>query len=253
VAAQLTAGDLKAARAGFIDIVASEQDNEAAQVGLQLSGWSRIGPRAVERDLTQLAREYPESALVALNVGVVRSLLGSEYEVTARESLDDAVELGQRAADPTSLRMARLADDLRHPAGFRGYMPILVRPTDVPEASRKDLERLLGAVGRDDRGAARTLAESLEQSKDPYLAMAVIGAQFEKGDGARSAKAFEALAAATDDRAAISRANLHRGLALMWDGGRRSQGCESIGIAAGATSDRVTRSFAQPIYRELCE
>lgn len=250
-AARLAAGDLQAARAGFADAVAESPDDVAAQVGLVLTQWRGAGPLAVERDLTQLAREYPESPLVALHLGLVRTLLGENR--AARAALADAVRLGRADGDATGLRMARLADDLLHHRAFRGYLPVLVSPAEVPPADRAALRALLRDVERDDRDAARRRAIGLARSHSAAAQVAAVAATFDKDEPQAAAERLAALAGDRSSTAAErSLARLHQALALLWSGEPRADGCRLLRLVATQPGTGRAGTLARPIRDELC-
>jgi hypothetical protein len=250
-AAQLAAGDLDEARAGFTDAVADDHDDVVAQAGLILSRWRTTGPVSVERDLGQLAKEYPESAFVALHLGLVQTLLDEPR--AARASLRDAVELGRSAADETSLRMARLADDLLHPDAYHGELPVLVAPDEVPTGERAALRALLGAVGAGDRDRAVELAGAVGHGSSALLRVAALAAAFDKDAPDATVDRLDAVA--DDERepvAARDRARLLSALALAWGGGSRAQACVSLRASAKGDVDAGTRRLAGPISKEIC-
>ena len=250
-AANLAADQLKQARAGFVDVVAEDPASEAGQVGLVLSRWRATGPRSVERDLRQLVAEYPESALVALHLGMVQSLLGEDR--TARTQLRAARELGLDAADPTSLRMATLADDLMHPDAFRGVMPVLVQAREVREADRPSLAALTDAVGRGDVRAAARHAKQLSASPDPFARLAAAAATYDKADPRATVERMSQLETANMASASVrDRAVLLGALADLWSGGDRAPGCQRLARTIGPDADARTRRLAEPIHAELC-
>lgn len=250
-AARLAAGELDAARAGFTDVVAEDRDSEAGQVGLVLSRWRTTGPISVERDLGQLAREYPDSAFVALHLALVQGLLGEPR--ASRSSLREAVALGRDAADETSLRMARIADDLLHPDAFRGDMPVLVAPAEVRAQDRATHREMVAAVGRGDRNAATARAAKLSRSTDALSRVAAIVAGFDKGEPQPTIERLDAIAAAPGtDPAARDRARMLAALADAWSGGDRASACARLRESAGAGVDAGTRRLAGPIAAELC-
>ncbi|MCW2961677.1 MAG: hypothetical protein JWM90_2064 [Thermoleophilia bacterium] len=250
-AALLATGKLSAARTSFIDIVAETPNDVPAQIGLILSGWKGAGPKSVERDMSQLASEYPDDAQVALHLGLVRSLLGENR--AAREAYRDAIEFGQAAATPTSLRMSSLADDLLHPGGFQGYPPLLIQPREAAPAARAGLAKLVLATRADDRLAAREAATALADTSDAMSRVAAAVAIYDKDDPESSASRLEALADNTTlDPAARDRARLQLALATLWGGADREKGCDQLDALAATTVDPGTSRLATPIGRELC-
>ncbi len=250
-AAALAGGDLDAANAGFTDVVAADRDGEVGQVGLVLSRWRSTGPVSVERDLAQLRREYPDSAFVALHLGMVQTLLDEPR--AARATLDEARELGQAAGDETSLRMARLADDLLHPDAFRGDLPVLVTIDEVSGADRAALRELLDAVQSGDRREAAVIAGRVGPGDDPMLRVAAAVASFDKDDPDATVDQLDAIAAAGSTPTAVrDRARMLSALAGAWGGGSRSEACVGLRRAASPDADRATRRLAVPISRELC-
>ena len=250
-AALLAVRDLEGARAGFVDVVAEDSGDVAGQVGLVLSRWRATGPVSVERDLRQLELEYPESAFVALHLGLVQAELGEDR--AARASFRLALELGRQEADPTSLRMASLADDLLHPTGFRGSMPVLVRPAEVDAAARPELRRLLQDVQEDDRTSAARVATQLDGSSDAMARVAAIAATFSKQEPEVVADRLDEFAA--DPKFPVrarDRAALHAALARLWSGEQRSAGCARLDLSTGPSVDAATRAIATPIHAELC-
>jgi hypothetical protein len=250
-AARLATGDLDVARASFTSLVAEDRDDVPGQVGLILSRWRTTGPTSVERDLTQLAKEYPDSAFVMLHLGLVRALL--QQTRGSSEALRDTVELGRDAGDDTSLRMARLADDLLHPNAFRGDLPVLVSPSEVPPADRPKLRSLLKSASAGDRRSVADLAVELGASRDDMSQIAVITATFDKGDPDVTTERLQVI---VDDRsaspAARDRARMLGALASVWGGGSRTTACTALRAAAGPDSDDATRRLAGPISNELC-
>lgn len=250
-AAQLATGNLELARAGFVDVVADDQDGEAGQVGLVLSRWRATGPVSVERDLRQLAREYPESALVALHLGLVQLVLGEQR--AARESLRGALELGRDAADPTSLRMARLADDLLHPQAFQGTLPVLVQPAEVPTARRAAVAGLLEAAAAGDRRRAARLAAGLDRTGPAMARVAAAAAAFDKGEPQPAVDRLSRLAGnRTIGPEVRDRARLMATLAELWGGGDRAVACDRLARSASPATHAGTRRLAGPIHAELC-
>jgi len=252
--AELAVGDLKGARERFVDIVAEAPDDEVAQVGLALSGWRTIGPVSVERDLTQLDREYPESALIAAHLGIVRVELGDRRG--GRQALRDAMARGRAADDATGLRMARLADDLVHPGTFRGYVPVLVRPKEVPVPDRAQVRALLSAIAQDDRMGAAKLAAALGggASVDPMVRVAAAVATFDKDEPQVTVDRLDALVAdPTLSDVASDRAEMHAALAQIWAGDAREAACTRLARSSRLGVDVATRSLATPIHRELCD
>lgn len=248
-AVQLASGDLDEARSGFTDVVAEDQDGVAGQVGLVLSRWRATGPVSVERDLRQLVREYPDSALAALHLGLVQSLLDDPR--AARQSLRDAVRLGRAAADPTSLRMARLANDLLHPDAFSGDLPVLVAPNEVPPGDRTQVRALLDAVQRGDALEVRTRSEALAGSRG-LTGVAVVAAGFDKDDPDAAVERLDAIARGTEPAAVRDRARLMATLAELWGGGERAEGCTALQTSTRTSVDAGTRRLAVPIETELC-
>lgn len=250
-AALLATGELEGARRGFTDVVALDREGEAGQVGLVLSRWRSTGPVSVERDLRQLAREYPASALVALHLGMVQALVGEDR--ASRTSLRDAIELGREAGDPTSLRMARLADDLLHPDAFRGDMPVLVAAAEVAAAERAPVRELLAAVGAGDHERRMRLAAQLERSTDDLVRVAAATATFDKADPEEAATRLEALAGDRSvDAPARDRARMLAALARAWGGGDLDASCRVLRASTRDTVDQGTRRLAGPIAAELC-
>lgn len=250
-AALLATGKLTAARTAFIDIVAETPNDVPAQIGLILSGWKGAGPRSVERDMSQLASEYPDDAQVALHLGLVRSLLGENR--AARESYRNAIEFGQAAATPTSLRMSSLADDLLHPGGFQGYPPLLIQPREAAPAARPGLAKLVLATRGNDRLAAREASTALADTTDAMSRVAAAVAIYDKDDPTASASRLQALADNTAlAPAARDRARLQLALATLWAGTERERGCDMLVELAGASIDPGTARLAAPIGRELC-
>jgi hypothetical protein len=248
-AAQLATGKLDDARRGFTGVVADDREGEPGQVGLVLSRWRSTGPISVERDLQQLAREYPESAYVALHLATVQLLLDDPR--AARETLRTAHELGVAAADPTSLRMARLAEDLLHPDTFRGTMPVLVQVGEVAPEHRAATRQLLAAVASGDRKAITRIAGRLERSGDAFARVAATAARFDKGEPDATIEALERIARGDVPAAARDRASFLATLATLWSGGTRAPACERLASLA-RTADVDTRRLAAPIHRELC-
>lgn len=250
-AALLATGDLDAARTGFVDVVAEDPDGATGLVGLALSQWRSTGPWSVEASLRQLALEHPDSALVALHLGLVEALLDEGR--AARAALRDAQRLGRATTDPTGLRMASLAGDLLHPNAFRGSMPILVRPEEVAVAHRPALRRMLAAIAIDDRRTAALLAGPLTSSADPMLQVAAVAATFDKDDPLIVAARLDALA--LDQRLTADgrdRARLHASLARLWTGDGRADGCRRLRASISARTSNSTRELASPIHAELC-
>ncbi len=248
-AVQLASGDLDGARSEFTNVVAEDQDGVAGQVGLVLSRWRSTGPVSVERDLRQLVREYPDSALAALHLGLVQSLL--EDPRASRQSLRDAVRLGHAAADPTSLRMARLANDLLHPDAFKGDLPVLVAPNEVPAGDRAQVRALLGAVQRGDALEVRTRSEALAGSRG-LTGVAVVAAGFDKDDPDAVVDRLDAIARGREPAAVRDRARLMATLAELWGGGERAAGCTALQTSTRTSVDAGTRRLAVPIESELC-
>lgn len=250
-ATALASGQLDTARAGFTDVVAQNRDDEAGQVGLILSRWRTTGPISVERDLRQLAKEYPESALVALHLGMVQALLEEPRE--ANQSLQGAVELGRAAADPTSLRMAQIAEDLLNSDAFRGSMPVLVAPAEVPAADRATLRTLLAAVGAGDRTKATSIAKGIGRDDDAMLQIAAAAAAFDKSAPQPTLDRLATIArSSSTPAAAADRARMLGALARAWSGGSRSQSCVELRRAASDVADPATSRLAGPIAKELC-
>ncbi len=249
-AARLAAGDLAAARTGFTNVVAEDQDGVAGQVGLVLSRWRSTGPVSVERDLRQLVREYPDSALAVLHLGLVQGLL--EDPRGARRSLREAMRLGHEAADPTSLRMARLANDLLHPTAFTGDLPVLVAPGEVSAADRAKVRELLDAVRVGDAKRIADLTATMA-GLPGMTGVAVVAAGFDKDDPEVTVDRLEALG---DEKArpgpARDRARFMATLAQLWGGGERETGCVGLRASAAAPTDAATRRLARPIAAELC-
>jgi hypothetical protein len=249
--ADLAANRFSAATKTFTSLVAASPDDDIAQTGLILSGWRSDGPDSVEHDLTQLADEHPDDAYVALHLGLVRVLVGSNS--AAEASFAAAVKAGRAAGDPTSLRMARLGDDLLHPDGFRSYVPVLVQGIDVPAADRAALGRLLLDIQNDDRVAAAKESKLLSASTSGMSRIASIVGLYEKGGEAQTASKLALIAADTAQPAAVrSRAILHEGLAQLWSGADRDAGCGLLAAAAGATADAATRSLSVALRAKLC-
>lgn len=251
-AGRLAAGRLEDARERFIDEVAERPDDVVAQTGLILSRWRSTGPRSVERDLAQLAREYPEDAFVALHLGLVQTMLKDGD--TAQVTLAGARDMARRDDTPTGLRFARLADDVMHSGSFRGYLPVLVRAIEVAPAHRATVTRLLAAVERDDRVEVARLARELDDSRDPMARVAGAAGGFTKDDPLATASRLEALA---DERGATeqstARATLLAGLARAWSGRDRDGACELIEASTSAGADVATKRLAAPIAAELCD
>jgi hypothetical protein len=251
-AALLAAGQLPGARAGFTDVVADAPDDVAGQVGLVLSRWKSTGPESVERDLNQLTLEYPDDALAFLHLGLVQELLGEQR--AARATLRTTLDLGRAANDPTSRRMARLADDLLHPDAFQGVFPVLVQPSEVgSNADRASIRRLLDDVTADDHDAATTEATRLGRSTDAMARLAALAAQFDKDDPSATVDRMTALGARRDTPAQVrDRAAFLGALAALWGGGDRSSGCASLRASTSTQVDAATRRLATPIAAELC-
>lgn len=250
-AADLANGDLDDARRGFTDVVADDQDGVAGQVGLVLSRWRATGPVSVERDLRQLVREYPESALVVLHLGLVQALLDDPR--ASRQSLREAVELGREAADPTSLRMARLANDLLHPDAFSGDLPVLVAPAEVEADVRVPVRRLLDAVQAGDVEQAAEVVNELGEV-DGLARVAVAASRFDKDEPADTVvRLTEVALDPAEPKPVRDRARLMATLADLWGGGDRDEACGELATSAGPRTDAATRRLAQPIETELCD
>lgn len=250
-AGRLATGRLEDARTRFIDEVAERPDDVVAQTGLILSRWRSTGPRSVERDLAQLAREYPEDAFVAVHLGLVQTML--EDGRVARTTLTAARDLARRDDSPTGLRLARLADDVMHPGAFRGYLPVLVRSSEVATADRGAMAKLLAAVERDDRAEVGARAKALRRSSDPMSKVAGIAGAFTKEDPIATARALETAAtAAGATKESAARARFLAGLARAWSGRDRELACEAIEAATGSQVPAGTRLLAAPVAKELC-
>ena len=250
-AARLAAGDLDVARAAFTDIVARDQAGEPGQVGLILARWRSTGPRSVERDLAQLASEYPDSAYVAFHLGLAQLLLDDAR--VARQTLRTARDLGIAASDPTSHRIATLADNALHPKLPTGPLPVLVQGVEVRPADRRAVTGLTAAVASGDRATVTTLARALAQSPDPFARLAAEAARFDKDDPGAAIDALGALARdGSIPPAARDRAYLLNALADRWGGGDRQALCERLLVSSGAGIDPQTRRLAAPIHAELC-
>lgn len=243
--------DFAAATSAFTTLVAATPEDPVAQTGLILSGWRSDGPIAVERDLAQLADEQPESAYVALHLGLVRILIGENDDAEA--SFAAAVAAGRAAGDPTSLRTARLADDLLHPDGFRSYVPVLIQAADLPSADRPALGRLLTDIAREDRRGAATEAKRLAASTSPMARIAALVGQYEKGKEAALQVQLEPYVAATQPAPVRSRALLHQALAQLWSGSDRDRGCALLDRAMGPTADDGSKRLAASISQRLCQ
>jgi hypothetical protein len=250
-AALLAAGHLDAARRAFVDVVAEDQGGIPGQVGLILSRWTSTGPISVERDLQQLAVENPDSAFVALHLGMVQTLVKDTQ--AARATLRSAIELGHAAGDGDSLRMATLAEDLLHPGSFGGPMPILVRPGEVAAGTRPLFERLLAANTRGDAAATARLAPQLLHASDAMARIAAIVATFDKD---APDVVVDRLGRVAVDRSepqpARDRARMLASLAYLWGGSSRDVGCTRLAVSVGAGIDPATRRLAVPIHTELC-
>lgn len=249
-AVQLAAGQLDDARLGFTDVVAEDQDGVAGQVGLVLSRWRSTGPVSVERDLRQLVREYPDSALAVLHLGLVQSLLDDPRG--SRQSLREAVRLGQAAADPTSLRMARLANDLLHPDAFAGDLPVLVAPDEVPARDREQVRLLLTAVQHGDARRVRSIATKLAGATG-LVRVAVVAASFDKDDPQVVVDRLDAIATGQEPAPVRDRARLMATLAELWGGGARAAGCTKLATSTRDGIDQATTRLARPIETELCD
>ncbi|MCW2922599.1 MAG: hypothetical protein JWM98_3 [Thermoleophilia bacterium] len=250
-AASLAKGDLDVAHSAFEDIVAQQPDSVPGQVGLALSRWSRTGPRSSEADLRQLALEEPDSAYVALHLGLVQALLDEPRQ--ARASLHDALSLGRATHDATQLHMASLADDLLHPRTFRGSMPVFIQATEVRAEHRAQLERLLTAIAAEDRSEAARIAASIGSSDDAMLRVAGVAATFSKDDIGGSVKELDTLASdARLPKPARDRAALQATMAQLWSGTDRTASCVRLHTLAGAATDPGTRRLAAPIEHEVC-
>ncbi len=249
-AAMLATGVLDAARSEFTDLVANDHDDVVAQTGLILSRWRTTGPVSVERDLQQLVKEYPESAFAALHLGLVQTMLHEPR--AARTSFDSAVELGRDAGDATSLRMARLADDLLHPDAFRGDLPVLVSTSELPETERTTLQRLLRAVGVGDHNTAADIAGKVPRDASALLRAAALAAAFDKDTPQLTVDRLGAIAdEPTTTTSARDRARMLSALALAW-GGSRAEGCVGLRAATQPGIDAGTRRLAVPIAKEIC-
>ncbi|MCW2920903.1 MAG: hypothetical protein JWL76_777 [Thermoleophilia bacterium] len=248
-AAQLAAGQLDDARRGFTGVVAEDQDGVAGQVGLVLSRWRSTGPVSVERDMRQLVREYPESALAVLHLGLVQSLLDDPR--ASRQALREAVRLGRAAADPTSLRMARLANDLLHPDAFSGDLPVLVAPTEVPASDQQQVRSLLDAVQRGDAAKVRSVASKLADATG-LVRVAAVSASFDKDEPDVVVDRLDAIATGSEPRPVRDRARLMATLAELWGGGDRAAGCRKLGASTRTGIDPATSRLARPIETELC-
>jgi hypothetical protein len=250
-AAQLAAGRHDDARRSLIALVGDDPDDVVAQTGLVLTRWRTTGPDSVERGLRQLTAEYPEAAFVQLHLGLTQLALRDVR--SARESLELARTQGWLAADPTSLRVARLADDLMHPEAFRGALPVLVRPGEIADpAAKAQLRELLAAVEADDRRRAERSATALERA-EPMARVAAAAAAFDKGDIGATTDAMLELATNEQLPAPVrGRAALHAALTELWTGGDRRSGCRQLRALAGSDVDPATQRLAQPLVRELC-
>lgn len=249
--ASLGSGELSAARRSFVSLVASSPDDPVSQVGLILAGWRSVGPSSVERDLNQLAKEQPDNAYVALHLALVQVMIGET--AASRATLRSTIDLGRSAADPTSLRMARLADDLLHPAAFRSYVPVLVQPDDVPAKDRAALVKLRKAIEREDRAAAAVQAKVLASSSDGMSRIAGIVGQYAKGEEQATITPLAALQAdARQPQRVRDRALLHQALTQLWSGTDRDAGCALLTRATARGVEAATRRLAAPIAKELC-
>lgn len=251
-AALLAVDDLDGARKGFTTVVAEDRSSEAGQVGLVLSRWRSTGAISVERDLRQLAREYPDSAFVALHLGMVQSLIGDAR--AARSTLRAAISLGYEAADPTSWRMGLLASDLLNPQAFRGLFPVLVSTNEVPASDRDSFNRMLRAMERGDRRSAATIAEKLMRSDDYLLRVAAASVLFDKNDPSDAVNALDKVAAdARAGKTARDRARMLAALARAWAGSGRESACPVLKISAMPATEKETRRLASKISAELCK
>jgi hypothetical protein len=250
-AALLASGQLAGARAGFTDIVAEQPNGIAGQVGLIFSRWKSTGPESVERDLNQLTLEYPDSALASLNLAFVQARIGEAR--AARSTLRSTLELARAAHDPTSLQVARYADDMLHPDAFLGGFPVLVQPDEVATADQASMRRLIAAVSADDRVAATRVATTLGRSTDAMARVAALAAQFDKDDPSATVDRLTALGAAkATPPAARDRATFLAALAGLWGGGDRTTGCARLQASTSAQVDLATRRLATPIAAKLC-
>jgi len=259
-ATALATGSLVDARTRFTRIVAEHPDQVDAQVGLVLSGWTALGPSAVERDLAQLVREYPDHPLPSFELGLVQAARGDAR--ASRPAIGSALDLGRGAGDAEGLAIARLADDLLHEDQFRGYPPVLVAEGDVPAGDRIAIRRLRASLAIDDRGAAAEQAALLAGSASPVSRIAGIVAAYDKSAAEASATRATDLAGAlprstaAEERDAVQ---LHAGLLLAWSG-ETERGCRLVQAVADGVTPSRWRRLASPIsaqlrmvYPERCE
>src|SRR5690606_29238035 len=134
--------------------------------------------------------------------------------------------------------MARLANDLLHPDAFRGEMPVLVSPSEVPPADRVRLKRMIDAIGAGDRRRAGALAATLARSSTALVRVAAAAGGFDKGEPDEAIAALEAIAADPDaDAAARDRARMLAALASAWSGGDRDVACRALRVSAKPPTD----------------
>lgn len=253
-AAALGDGRLALAERRFTDVVAQRPDDVQAQLGLVLSRWRDLGPSAVERDLEQLRREYPGDPSVTMHLALARTLGG---DAAAGQTLLATARREALEAEPPALDLARRADDLGHPELAPGYPPLLVPASSLKaREARRLLDRIVGAVARDDRelaaeAAARSRAWEGDAADARLLGVAAAVAEWDKDAPRRGVRALERVAAAaprpSDARAA---AELHRGLLLLWAADRRA-GMRAIEDLASETGRTTWHRQARVLERRL--
>ena len=244
----LEQGRLTEARARF-----ARHRSVAAQVGVAFAS----APTKRDRRLRQLLREYPNSALVHLHVGLALFWKGDSHNATAhwREAL------GAQPDTPAALR----AEDLLFPGFVRGrptFVPsFAVRPGRVATARRRARTGgvraklaygvILQRSGRHVSARAAFRAAAALAPRDPEPKVAVAVASFEK---AVPAVAFGQLGPLTRRWPRSPTVRFHLGLLLLWSGqlddGRRQLELARTYGSGGRLGREATRFLSRLGRRE---
>jgi tetratricopeptide (TPR) repeat protein len=171
-----------------------------ARVGLALASW----PRGTVTRMEQLAREYPRSGLVRLNLGFALFWSG-------RREAAVAVWRETRRVDPDSLAAVRAAD-LLYPNFARGLPLFVPSPAASPRLREGVLLQRLGKQ----LSARRSFDAAVRADPDdPEALVAAAVARFDKADPTKAFARLGPLARRFPEEPTV---RFHLGLLLLWMG-----------------------------------
>ncbi len=215
-AAALAQGSWAQAASLFERAASERPADPMPAVGLVIARWHRIGAASAIRSLDHIGSQHPEDAWVMLERGLARVMTSAPDATTVLERARTTAMLS-----PSTLDIARRADDVLHPGIAAGYPPLLVRESDGETADqRRQIRNIVSAVRVDDRHAAARYAAVVPRNEvSTAVAVAAALGRFSKDRPLTTTSELAVIrdrAATGPDRAMAA---LHHAIVVIWVSG----------------------------------